>query len=478
MKIKIYEDRSYSRENFSNEGTENENLATTLYFQFPETVNGVETSTLNKYIVFDINGEPNTDILTSNNSYSIPTAITQLGTVSFNIYLVAPTNNGEDSPFRWISKKITLNFNDANDMTEIVITVEEINIFNSLLSELNSAIANIELLEDDFEEFKEDYDDLKKDFEDLNSDFSILNQNYQAAIQQVENVNIDAIKTGSTATVTITNKEGTEKSVEIQDGTDYIITQNDYQEIANVVKNDITPLIPTKTSDIINNSGFIDKEVNNLTNYYKKDETYTKQEVDNKVSSVYKYKGSVATYADLPSSDLTVGDVYNVEADGSNYAWDGSNWDKLGGEIDLSDYQTKIDSSHKLSADLVDDTSTTHKFTSTSEKSSWNAKYDKPSGGIPSTDLSSSVQTSLGKADTAVQNTDYATSSIGGVIKGNVNGVGITPNGEPACELKTYSEYQYLSNSYFVGKGTLDNVLTAVVGDINDLLDELNGEVV
>ena len=36
-------------------------------------------------------------------------------------------------------------------------------------------------------------------------------------------------------------------------------------------------------------------------------------------------------------------------------------------------------------------------------KSSWNAKYDKPSDGIPSTDMTSAVQTSLGKADTAYQ---------------------------------------------------------------------------
>ena len=91
------------------------------------------------------------------------------------------------------------------------------------------------------------------------------------------------------------------------------------------------------------------------------------------------------------------------KSDGSNYAWDGTAWDKLGGDIDLSGYQEKIDNSHKLSADLVDDTSTTHKFTSTSEKSTWNAKYDKPSGGIPSTDMSSSVQTSLEKAETAIQ---------------------------------------------------------------------------
>lgn len=41
--------------------------------------------------------------------------------------------------------------------------------------------------------------------------------------------------------------------------------------------------------------------------------------------------------------------------------------------------------------------------TSTAEKNTWNAKYTKPSTGIPKTDLASSVQTSLGKADTALQ---------------------------------------------------------------------------
>ena len=36
-------------------------------------------------------------------------------------------------------------------------------------------------------------------------------------------------------------------------------------------------------------------------------------------------------------------------------------------------------------------------------ESTWNGKYTKPSTGIPKTDLASAVQTSLGKADTALQ---------------------------------------------------------------------------
>ena len=128
--------------------------------------------------------------------------------------------------------------------------------------------------------------------------------------------------------------------------------------------------VPTKTSEVTNDSGFITKEVNNLTNYTKTSDlptaaktgkfadllekpttiagygitdAYTKTEIDNKVASVYKYKGSVATYANLPSTGQVVGDVYNVEENGANYAWDGTTWDKLGETIDFSPYLLKTE---------------------------------------------------------------------------------------------------------------------------------------
>lgn len=64
------------------------------------------------------------------------------------------------------------------------------------------------------------------------------------------------------------------------------------------------------------------------------------------LATVYKYKGSVETYADLPTSGQQVGDVFNVkQADpdhnieaGDNVAWDGEKWDILAGDTDLSGY--------------------------------------------------------------------------------------------------------------------------------------------
>lgn len=48
------------------------------------------------------------------------------------------------------------------------------------------------------------------------------------------------------------------------------------------------------------------------------------------ITNMYKYKGSVATVSLLPSTGQTSGDVYNVEANGMNYAWNGTEWDALG----------------------------------------------------------------------------------------------------------------------------------------------------
>lgn len=78
------------------------------------------------------------------------------------------------------------------------------------------------------------------------------------------------------------------------------------------------------------------------------DDTFvTKSYVDNRLSSVYSFKGTKAKVSDLNSiTTKAKGDVYNVTEDGMNYAWDGSAWDALGG--DLSQYYTKTEVDTKL----------------------------------------------------------------------------------------------------------------------------------
>lgn len=78
------------------------------------------------------------------------------------------------------------------------------------------------------------------------------------------------------------------------------------------------------------------------------------------LATVYKYNGSVETYADLPTSGQKVGDVYNVkQADpnhkikaGDNVAWDGTTWDILAGDTDLSGY-AQLNSANTFTAKNV-----------------------------------------------------------------------------------------------------------------------------
>lgn len=91
----------------------------------------------------------------------------------------------------------------------------------------------------------------------------------------------------------------------------------------------------------INDSGFIFKDTGGTSYSLCKDLTsfvdlspYAKKA---DIVGTYKYKGSVDTASALPTSGQTTGDVYNIVASssygpaGCNVAWNGSNWDSLGG---------------------------------------------------------------------------------------------------------------------------------------------------
>ena len=101
--------------------------------------------------------------------------------------------------------------------------------------------------------------------------------------------------------------------------------------------NDLTekPTIPTV--DVT--KSYVDTQLATKANA---SNVYTKAEVDSKVSSVYRVKGSVASYANLPTVDVTIGDVYNVNDTGANYVATSTTptWDKLSETVDLSGYAT------------------------------------------------------------------------------------------------------------------------------------------
>lgn len=75
--------------------------------------------------------------------------------------------------------------------------------------------------------------------------------------------------------------------------------------------------VPTAVSQLTNDSGYL-----------------TSQDL----TTVMTYKGAKAAVADLPSTGNKNGDVWHVNANNAEYAWNGSTWEELGTPIDLSNY--------------------------------------------------------------------------------------------------------------------------------------------
>lgn len=154
----------------------------------------------------------------------------------------------------------------------------------------------------------------------------------------------------------------------------------------------------------------------------------------------------------------------------------------------LATKQSTIDSSHKLSSDLVDDTNKTHLFTSTSEKNTWNAKYDKPIAGIPKTDLASDVQTSLGKADTSIQTeTDpiFSASASANITTNDItnwnNKSEFSGSYDDLTNKPDLSVYELLSNKVIsISSSSTDDQYPSakcvydIVGDIESILETLD----
>lgn len=108
-----------------------------------------------------------------------------------------------------------------------------------------------------------------------------------------------------------------------------VATSGSYNDLSN------KPTIPTV--DVT--KSYVDTQLATKANA---SNVYTKSEVDSKVSSVYRVKGSVASYANLPTTNVQIGDVYNVTDTGANYVATATTptWDKLSETVDLSGYAT------------------------------------------------------------------------------------------------------------------------------------------
>lgn len=144
-------------------------------------------------------------------------------------------------------------------------------------------------------------------------------------IQGEKGVGIESITKKSSAglvdTYQIVFTDGTESSFDVVNG-------------ANI----------TKTSQLENDSNFITNVVNNLLNYYTKDEVYTKANIDELLRNVGAGL-SVKIVAVLPTEEISGTTIYLIKTTGNNYnqyMWIDNAWANLGSTtVDLSNYYTK-----------------------------------------------------------------------------------------------------------------------------------------
>lgn len=77
------------------------------------------------------------------------------------------------------------------------------------------------------------------------------------------------------------------------------------------------------------------------------------KEVNIVIGAVFNIKGSVPTYSALPSSGQVNGDTYQVIDTGLSYYWLDTDWESMGGTIDLSSYYTKTETYSKSEVDTA-----------------------------------------------------------------------------------------------------------------------------
>lgn len=127
------------------------------------------------------------------------------------------------------------------------------------------------------------------------------------------------------------------------------------------------PTVPTKTSDLTNDSGFITKAVNDLVNYYLKSETYSKTEVDSIATTIKNSRFMVV--ATLPTTDIKTNVIYlvpssdpqtgNVKDEYINLDGTSAGWECIGStSVDLDGYVTDEELNTAL-ADYVTSTDLT-----------------------------------------------------------------------------------------------------------------------
>ena len=139
--------------------------------------------------------------------------------------------------------------------------------------------------------------------------------------------------------------------------------------------------LKTKLSEFENDADFITNTVDNLTNYYLKTETYTRDEVNNLISNINKITVEVVT--ELPTEEISTSTIYLILIDiekniYSQNMYINGKWAILGStSVDLAGYVKSDELTTKLEAYATNEIVETHTsnddiHVTTDEKTSWN----------------------------------------------------------------------------------------------------------
>ena len=144
------------------------------------------------------------------------------------------------------------------------------------------------------------------------------------------------------------------------------------------------------------------------------------------------------------------GKIYVDLATGKTYRWGGSAYAVISETLALGETQgTAYEGSKgkQVADNLAAHTGNSDIHVTTSDKAAWNAKYDKPGTGIPSTDMSAEVQASLALADSALQQHQDITGKadkVASATNGNFAGLdangNLTDSGSKAADFATAAQ--------------------------------------
>lgn len=283
------------------------------------------------------------------------------------------------------------------------------------------------------------------------------------------------------------------------------ITQNEgIQSNTNEIER-VAGSIPTKTSDLVNDSNFVNES--QMTQAIGEETTARENADSNLQSQIDAITVSsdvidvLGTYQELENYDtqhVKDNDIIKVLQDSTHnnamsyYRWEVTNnvgqWVYVGSE---GPFYTKGETEQKIEESLTDyvkntDYATTNKGGAIKVSNTYGSYLDE--NGVlrgyvrDYSNYQSAYNSSLISKGTLeavitgkglVSNTDYATGSVGGVIKSG-NGFSVSSNGYLTATTYSYADYGTKANTVFIGKGTLENVLAEKIGSIETILETLD----